>query len=848
MNYHNILYYLDALCGAGKTYAATRYAYWLARGGNKVLVVQPSKELINKTVREELSRLSPPVRHTVLHGDIIRLVTPAIVRHFKDTASGGEILFITHQAFLRTPFFQGREKWIVIWDEYPQIDQFSELNIPNNPELIVPFIDLHGHDARYSVASPAIGGGRARLKEIAENKDDDLVWSLFKDFADRMLSSKWTTYVLSHQWENLRSGQGNQRRVTSHSLLQPSMFDGFQQVIMLGACFEESLMNLVWSAQGVRFKPFRSRRFTSDLRYLAHQNGGLLRIMYATDEPWSKALRDRVLDEAAGARVLDVILEKVRAEVGDQPFVWMGNKDLDNGTFNGLKTERLPNTPHGRNDFQGFHVAVILSALNPPPAHFNFLDAQGVSGADVRTGGYKHSVYQAVMRCSLRNPDDLNPKTVIVMDRDTAEWLARLFPGCSVSPLGGAVIGAVLKKSGRPKVHSSSAARKAAHRREWETRLLIEQDIINGDDLTADFYPDLTATIRAEMPELEGLAGEDQVAWGDAEKGGGTIFTSLYDPVPFGHLDREEDESFIAELRSLHDRSIPAKEDAGLISPAFFDANKDPDTSRGLANVRHVRGIWLDNDGGDLTHEDFARLFPNLRIVVWNTYSSTPEKPRWRAFIPTTQAMTMKVHALILGQIMRALNKEGYWSKDQLAKNPAIRKRNLHGFDTSKLNAASLFFLPAKARDPAGSFFHDYGVANPKRKPIEPTTWIKKSIVHAEPEPEEPPVVKCRVSPICGGGSQKLQEIRAALANKSGENRRDQWVDEAIAEWRANALQPGQGNQSFFALAAALHRAGLDPLEIRQVLDSEAGFARHPRERRAEIKSILLSLSRSARR
>ena len=41
------------------------------------------------------------------------------------------------------------------------------------------------------------------------------------------------------------------------------------------------------------------------------------------------------------------------------------------------------------------------------------------------------------MRISPRNPDDMNPKTVIVMDRATAEWMAGMFPGCTVAPLGG---------------------------------------------------------------------------------------------------------------------------------------------------------------------------------------------------------------------------------------------------------------------------------------------------------------------------------------------------------------------------------------------------------------------------
>ena len=67
----------------------------------------------------------------------------------------------------------------------------------------------------------------------------------------------------------------------------------------------------------------------------------------------------------------------------------------------------------------------------------------------------------------------------------------------------------------------------------------------------------------------------------------------------------------------------------------------------------HVWGIWLDNDGGDLTHQEFARLFPRLRMVICNSYSSTPEKPRWRVFIPTTVAMPIVAHEAICQQIMR---------------------------------------------------------------------------------------------------------------------------------------------------------------------------------------------------
>ena len=125
-------------------------------------------------------------------------------------------------------------------------------------------------------------------------------------------------------------------------------------------------------------------------------------------------------------------------------------------------------------------------------------------------------------------------------------------------------------------------------------------------------------------------------------------------------------ETFIAGLRWWHQFSYNSKQGNGLISPAVFDPSLSDETSRGLANIRAIWGIWLDNDGGDLTHQEFARLFPRLRIVVINSYSGTRQAPRWRVFIPTTVAMPIAAHRAIAGQIMRTLNKAGFWSKKQL--------------------------------------------------------------------------------------------------------------------------------------------------------------------------------------
>ena len=57
------IYYLDALAGSGKTYAIAREADRLARKERKVVVVQPSKLLIEKTYDQEFGALDVGLSH-----------------------------------------------------------------------------------------------------------------------------------------------------------------------------------------------------------------------------------------------------------------------------------------------------------------------------------------------------------------------------------------------------------------------------------------------------------------------------------------------------------------------------------------------------------------------------------------------------------------------------------------------------------------------------------------------------------------------------------------------------------------------------------------------------------------
>src|SRR5215213_6064625 len=99
--------FFDALAGSGKTRALARYADRVARRGHKVLFVQPTKHLIEKTIAEELQPLDPSYPIRAIHGDTTRVVVGDIVNHTRTTARDvGEILFITHAAFFRLPYIE----------------------------------------------------------------------------------------------------------------------------------------------------------------------------------------------------------------------------------------------------------------------------------------------------------------------------------------------------------------------------------------------------------------------------------------------------------------------------------------------------------------------------------------------------------------------------------------------------------------------------------------------------------------------------------------------------------------------------------------------------------------------
>ena len=248
---------------------------------------------------------------------------------------------------------------------------------------------------------------------------------IFQQFSNVLLSRHWAAYVLDDQDTNLINGVGEKRKLLAFAHLKPSLLDGFASATIMGACFKQSALYQLWSAAGVQFQSHKA--ITKGLRYTKHTNGHLLTVLYATEEDWSKNFRDKTIDGVV--TVHDRVVQRVSETFSEDEFAWMG-KDVPDDIFRG-RGQRLPNSPFGLNLYQHLHHAALLSALNPPPAHYGFLDALGFDSREVRRAGYWQAVYQAAMRISLRNPTtrsqdgDRHGSRHGGMDGEYVPWLRR---------------------------------------------------------------------------------------------------------------------------------------------------------------------------------------------------------------------------------------------------------------------------------------------------------------------------------------------------------------------------------------------------------------------------------------
>lgn len=716
-------------------------------------------------------------------------------------SGGGRVVFITHQLLPHIAYFPDKRGWHIFVDEAPQVHDHHLLRIPQSHSLLTDHLGLEPYNA---IFSRLVCRNARSVTDIAQNKNKDEIFEFLSEAARNVKNGNWECYVNAERLERLLRGEATDLHI--YTVLSPAILSGFRSVFMASANFEDTTLYHLWRQRGITFE--EDSDFAASLRFDHHTNGELIKILYATDEHWSRQRQQDKWPESGNQTTLELIAKSAAEVLGEQPFVWQANKD-DTDALRPLLGEnaQLPHLPHGLNDYSHVNNLVVLTASNPTPDQYRFLRNQGMDGDEVRRAVYFQNAYQTVLRTSIRDPNNHEPKIIVVPDLAVAERLQECFPGSKVERLAtGIPASGRQAKIGRPRKHRTDQERKYQYRQKARLEAMRSQLLLGHKGPYVDGETLFVENGRDETPI--GIITEFRPSGSYF----GTLFASKHTTTGV-YVIGTNAEDFIGWLEHLSHREVPGKEANQLISPAIFDPHRDPTQSRGLGNIVELQHLWLDFEEGDLAPDEFPKLFPTIRMVVTNSYRHDTAKPRFHVFIPVRQPLNPETYEMLWDIIADKIEDAGYEvQKSGRKRKEMSREPPQSGLDRTKRNPASIFYLPCQAADPSQSFFVDYNDEN--RAILDAEVWLRNTVVpFHQPRPPE----------LHTWSPERHGELNQAM------------IDAATEEWRRSRLHEGEGNERFWNYAVELRRAGMHLPGIEAKLHDEAPHGRSPKERRTQF-------------
>lgn len=433
----------------------------------RVLLVQPSRALINQTFDDLIDAYGTAFPATKIHKDTMSgtNVAQAIVKHFNGAGQGGQVLLITHAAFDMVPHFHRADTWDLIFDECPKVEEAFDLNVPEEHRFLTEHVELYGN----GIYAPCLVANRAELRKIIEKGGEDDVLKVFRNAAKRLMSKGWTTYVKRDHYNSILEKNGKTKTLSIYAVRNMIVMEKFRTCTVLSARFKETFFHHVLSYRNVDFVEYGERCYESvrndpevNFDFNRHENGHLLEIHYLPIERFSKGIIKRYPE------LIEAFIAYAIERFRQQEFIFQSNKTIDGKEMDtsalvaagGLE---LGGTVHGLNCYSHIDNAFIFPALNPNDNHKMFLRYLGLSNSEIDVGMHCNSIYQALMRSSLRNAKSTTKKVVIVPDKRVALWLADVFQGATLVSVDIPVPEGIGRK-GRPRQYADAAERKRAQR------------------------------------------------------------------------------------------------------------------------------------------------------------------------------------------------------------------------------------------------------------------------------------------------------------------------------------------------------------------------------------------------
>ena len=805
-------YFVDPVTGAGKT----RGAYWFAAAypTENFCFVMKSIELIDRTIDaikqdKELNKRFPGVAKRIryFHSGVgCQSVTSQITEYLK-TMPEGMIVFITHAAWQMLPDFHRKDRWHLVVDEVMQAtyNETFTLAYEEHRPLLVDRLTVTVQNEKYSRVEAKDHG---EMRDLAHNPEHDQIATIFKPlFAKLTTSSDWAIVVETEQWLEFIAGEIKQ--VEFHGQFHPCAFDGYIDVTFMAANFKETLTYQHFVNMGCQFVPHK--RIINELRYTTHTNGARVQVKCFTNRPWSKKLHKMsLIIDGEQMTALECYCRAIKQEFAGEDYLWLANNGTDDKALDGV---RLPNVPHGCNQFQDYHRCAILSALNPTPAHGEYLKAMvKVTARQIRRALLSETSYQAMGRGSIRKPDATEDYVIIVPDRMTADDIAKLYPGATISLLMGYdPIPPLKEKIGRPRIYESDADRL----RHWRMkRNYLNIGIFVSPDQPAEFS---TNDSHPCPPLIVAETGHSY-----------SLFTSIEARKP-ARVATEPTNDIAALLRAAYDehhwRDL-LKHRCGLITSAIFQADAPSKTNEYVSGNGGI--FFFDLDACNMPRDQVANIL-RAQCIVCNSASShalmetrlATAYEHIRLIIFANAKMTPDAYELVARQIADELNQKAAAQGYQL------------GLDRSKLHRGTMVFLPRWAEsylnDPCASFFHDH---TDGRDPLDVAPWLEAAL--QDQEPVIGPTPKASEAPRrrCSPQAYRDASDSAALATHDPKHQ------PAFDRWHMR--RSGEGNYEFNRLAWSLAARGMRVDEIKQTLEDEA---HSDADRKNQIPYIIKHLS-----
>ena len=316
---------------------------------------------------------------------------------------------------------------------------------PDRPEWIKRRVEMKGSDDIYEYLEPL---GSWLLQDAC----------LFTDVVP------WLQVL-----RNLDFGY-DKGHLTISAFRRPDFLVGFKRVTLMSALMEYTMMFDIWGQLGVNFKPSELIDIAVPIIDLGSR---VLRIYWITDQGWSKRLRDR----SGGIGKVFELIKKAR--VIDERSVVCVQTNKDDASENDPRVvlshfpraRLLPHNVRGQNQFRGFDQMIHTAAFNSHTPDIRWIEEVfDISSDTQRIARTGQVIYQTLMRLSLREPSSTQDVSLVVMDKDVAEWLVQWFgPREQVEVIEIDSSGTVVRKGrpGRPKLPEpppTTVRRRAAER------------------------------------------------------------------------------------------------------------------------------------------------------------------------------------------------------------------------------------------------------------------------------------------------------------------------------------------------------------------------------------------------